>query len=234
MSWMLIIKLIVATSAVMSLCLNVIIIIYLYNKHRNFHKDVINNVLDGINRGRLSRKIDEEKSKIEFNVLNKVNRMLPNIEKLRDEIIDDIRRLEGYDKIEQEELLQSIKVSKDSNCENKEIKDDTITIKPNICSKVYFASAVKENDSTTFYSVSETPIIGESIFQLIETKTGEYEFEVYSGAYNLVLQETEYIRGACYISKSGNSTITMVKNGIVNRTLDGKWVIKELARVKIE
>ena len=47
--------------------------------------------------------------------------MLPNIEKLKDEIIDDIRKFEGYDKLEQEELLQSIKVTKDSNCENKEM-----------------------------------------------------------------------------------------------------------------
>ncbi len=118
----------------------------------------------------------------------------------------------------------------DSNVRNdKELESDT----PICNTKIYYASAVKESDSSIFNSVNETPK-ETSVFELVEINDGVYEFYVYEGAYDLVLQEVAYIRGACSITRLGNSRIITEKKGIANHVSDGKWVIREQAKVKIE
>ncbi len=91
MSWSLIIKIIVGASALMSLCINIGIIIYLFNRHKNFRNDVITKVL-------ASNRFSSLMNKQKIDILNESNRSPLNKEKLIDEILDEIQKIEGLNK----------------------------------------------------------------------------------------------------------------------------------------
>ena len=192
----------------------------------NFRDEVITKVLAS---ERIRQRFDNER----MTLFNDVNRRLFNKEKLINEIIDAIQEIERHNKEEEETELhhfggQSIINRKENSAPN-EI-ETTIPIKN---TKIYYASAVKESDSSVFNTVGEIPN-DTSVFELVEINDGVYEFHVYQGAYDLVLQEIAYIKGACSITRLGNSRITTEIKGIANHSSDGKWVIKEQAKVKIE
>ena len=99
---------------------------------------------------------------------------------------------------------------------------------------VLYASAVDEADNNTFYQVSSSPTKGESIFKLTEIQKGKCEFEVYEGAISMVLKESEFLNGACTLDKIGNTKVITTQRGIAELNVEGKWVIKVLAKVKFE
>lgn len=226
MSWILIIKFIVGASALISLCLNIGIIIYLFKRHMSFRDDVITKVLSS---KRFRSQMDIER----INILNDVNRNFPKKDELINETLDAIQEIERHNKEEEEKELHHLGGQSIINRKENSAIDEIETTIPIKNTKIYYASAVKESDSSVFNTVGEIPK-ETSVFELVEINDGVYEFYVYEGAYDLVLQEVAYIKGACSITRLGNSRITTEKKGIANHTSDGKWVIKEQAKVKIE
>ncbi|MCM1034883.1 MAG: hypothetical protein NC038_00030 [Paludibacter sp.] len=98
----------------------------------------------------------------------------------------------------------------------------------------YYASALDERDNRTFYAVTLTPMKGETIFKFTEIQKGKCEFEVYEGAFNMVLKESDYLNGACDFEKSGNTRVVTVHKGVAEQNIDGKWQVKEQAKVRFE
>lgn len=98
---------------------------------------------------------------------------------------------------------------------------------------IYYATAVEEGNHT-FYNVATEPTKGETIFKFTEIQRGRCEFEVFESAYNMVLKESEYLNGACILDKLGNSKVITTKRGIAELNTEGKWVVKEPAKVKFE
>lgn len=111
------------------------------------------------------------------------------------------------------------------------VMKDNPTPKPTL--PIYYATAVEEGYHT-FYNVATEPIKGETIFKLTEIQKGKCEFEVFELAYNMVLKESGYLEGACTIDKIGNSKVITKKKGIAELNTEGKWVVKEYAKIKFE
>lgn len=220
MNWMLILKYLVALCAVVSFSLNIVVIVYLFLRHKNRREEIITTI---INSQRFEERLNKVKSSISRQISN-INITLSPTTKdvIKKEIIDEIRYLQQLDK--------TAKVSKSST--------STIAASqqfvPIVEKKIYYATAVNEENQHTFYSVSDSPTKGESIFKLTELQADLCEFEVYVDAYSLVLQETEYLRGACSVEKTGNVNITTIQKGLAERTIDGKWAVRQQAKVKID
>lgn len=220
MNWMLILKYLVALCAVLSFGLNIVVIVYLFLRHKTRREEIITTI---INSQRFEERLNKVKSSISRQISN-INITLSPTTKdvIKKEIIDEIRYLQQLDKTE--------KVSKS----NVGIVAANHQSMPTVERKVYYATAVNEENQHTFYSVSDTPTKGESIFKLTELQANLCEFEVYADAYSLVLQETEYLRGACSVEKTGNVSITTTQKGLAERTIDGKWAVRQQAKVKID
>jgi hypothetical protein len=176
-----------------------------------------------INSKRFEDRLNNLKSSISKQISNINITLSPTkIDMIKKEIIDEIRYLQQLDKTE--------KVSKSYT--------STIATSqqfvPIVEKKIYYATAVNEENQHTFYSVSDSPTKGESIFKLTELQVDLCEFEVYVDAHSLVLQETEYLRGACSVEKTGNVNITTIQKGLAERTIDGKWAVRKQAKVKID
>lgn len=112
--------------------------------------------------------------------------------------------------------------------------EQTSTISDLVNRDFLYATAVDEGDNKTFICVENKPSKGETIFKFIKIQEGKCEFEVYEGAYSLVLKESEYLKGACTLNKVGNSKISTTKRGMAELNGDGKWCVKEQAKVKFE
>lgn len=110
----------------------------------------------------------------------------------------------------------------------------TSTISNLVSSDFLYATAIDEGDNKTFIRVENTPSKGETIFKFVKIQEGKCEFEVYEGAYSLVLKESEYLKDACTLNKVGNSKISTTKKGTAELNGDGKWCVKEQAKVKFE
>ena len=220
MNWMLILKYLVALCAVLSFGLNIVVIVYLFLRHKTRRDEMITTV---INSKRFEEKLNKLKSSVSKQISNINITLSPTAKDLiKKEIIDEIRYLQQLDSTE------------------KVLKNSTGTIAashqfvPIVEKKLYYATAVNEENQHTFYSVSDTPTKGESIFKLTELQADLCEFEVFVDAYSLVLQETEYLRGACSVEKTGNVNITTIQKGLAERTIDGKWAVRQQAKVKID
>lgn len=150
----------------------------------------------------------------------KGNAPIINTDKIVDTVIDEVRRLQKLDEREKEEERRK--------------NNRKVTEQPSSQKVVLYASAVDEADNNTFYQVSSTPTKGESIFKLTEIQKGKCEFEVYEGAISMVLKESEFLNGACTLDKIGNSKVITTQRGIAELNVEGKWVIKVLAKVKFE
>jgi hypothetical protein len=172
---------------------------------------------------RFEEKLNKLKSSVSKQISNINITLSPTAKDLiKKEIIDEIRYLQQLDKTENYSKISSGTV--DANYQSTPIVEK----------KIYYATAVNEENQHTFYSVSDTPTKGESIFKLTELQADLCEFEVYVDAYSLILQEPEYLRGACSVEKTGNVNITTIQKGLAERTIDGKWIIKKQAKIKIE
>lgn len=217
MNWMLILKYLVALCAVVSFGLNIMVIVYLFLRHKIRRDEMITTV---INSKRFKNNL---KSSILEQISNVNIPLSPTAKDLiKKEIIDEIRYLQQLDKTENYSKISSGTV--DANYQSTPIVEK----------KLYYATAVNEENQDTFYSVSDSPTKGESIFKLTEVQANQCEFEVYVDAYSLILQEPEYLRGACSVEKTGNVKITTIQKGLAERTIDGKWIIKKQAKIKIE
>ena len=108
------------------------------------------------------------------------------------------------------------------------------TISEVVATVVLYATAVDERDNKTFILVEKTPQKGKTIFKFTEIQKGKCEFEVYEGAYSLVLKESEYLNGACSLDRIGDSKVLTTQKGIAEYTVEGKWVVKFPAKVKFE
>lgn len=217
MNWMLILKYLVALCAVVSFGLNIMVIVYLFLRHKIRRDEMITTV---INSKRFKNNL---KSSILEQISNVNIPLSPTAKDLiKKEIIDEIRYLQQLDKTENYSKISSGTV------------DATYQSTPIVEKKLYYATAVNEENQDTFYSVSDSPTKGESIFKLTEVQANQCEFEVYVDAYSLILQEPEYLRGACSVEKTGNVKITTIQKGLAERTIDGKWIIKKQAKIKIE
>jgi hypothetical protein len=213
MNWMLILKYLVALCAVLSFGLNIVVIVYLFLRHKTRREEIITTI---INSQRLKSSISRQISNINIPLSPTTKELI------KKEIIDEIRYLQQLDKTENYSKISSGTV--DANYQSTPIVEK----------KIYYATAVNEENQHTFYSVSDTPTKGESIFKLTELQADLCEFEVYVDAYSLILQEPEYLRGACSVEKTGNVNITTIQKGLAERTIDGKWIIKKQAKIKIE
>jgi hypothetical protein len=210
---MLILKYLVALCAVLSFGLNIVVIVYLFLRHKTRREEIITTI---INSQRLKSSISRQISNINIPLSPTTKELI------KKEIIDEIRYLQQLDKTENYSKISSGTV--DANYQSTPIVEK----------KIYYATAVNEENQHTFYSVSDTPTKGESIFKLTELQADLCEFEVYVDAYSLILQEPEYLRGACSVEKTGNVNITTIQKGLAERTIDGKWIIKKQAKIKIE
>ena len=170
-----------------------------------------------------------------------------NTDKIVDTVIEEVRRLQKLDEREKEEERQRAirKVEEQQRNANPKQQPaipqeiDTPTEHPtqqNVVKSevILFATAVDETDNNTFVTVSETPTKGETIFKFTEIQKGRCEFEVYEGATSLVLKESEYLNGACAVDKIGNSKVITTQKGVAELNTEGKWVVKEPAKVKFE
>lgn len=219
MNWTLILKYIVAGCAVLSFCMNILIIIYLFLRHKTRKEEIIMTIL---NSRHFEDRLNNLKTSIARSISNINVTLSPTkVELIKKEIIDEIRYLQCLD-------------AKDSapSVPAQQARPNT-TIPTNAVKKLYYATAV-DGDSKTFCSVTDDPIHGETVFLLTELQTGLCEFEVYEGAQSLVLSEKEYLIGACSLDKIGNTKITTIQKGIAERSIEGKWFVKEQAKVKIE
>lgn len=220
MNWMLILKYLVALCAVVSFGLNIVVIVYLFLRHKTRRDEMITTV---INSKRFEEKLNKLKNSVSKQISNINITLSPTTKELiKKEIIDEIRYLQQLDKTENYSKISSGTVA--ANYQSIPIVEK----------KLYYATAVNEENQDTFYSVSDTPTKGESIFKLTEVQANLCEFEVYADAYSLILQEPEYLRGACSIEKTGNINITTIQKGLAERTIDGKWAVRLQAKVKID
>lgn len=155
---------------------------------------------------------------------------------ITDNVYKNVRQLI---KLDQKEAAQenarkeveptSSKSAVDTRSEQKEVEPAA----QGVNKKVFYASALGE-DNRTFYTVSEQPISDETIFKFTELKSGKCEFVIYEGAYSKVLAEDAFLVGSCKLTKTGNSRVIVTEKGIAESTIDGKWIIKKQAKIKIE
>ena len=219
MNWMLILKYILAGCAVLSFCMNILIITYLSLRRKTRKEEIIMTIL---NSRRFEDRLCNLKTSIARSISNINVTLSPTkIELIKKEIIDEIRHLQYLDA---KEITQSTPMPPTHGITSPSV---------DVVKKLYYATAV-DGDSKTFCSVSDTPEHGVTVFLLTERQSGVCEFEVYEGAHSLVLSEREYLTGACSIDKTGNTKITTVQKGVTERTIEGKWIVKEQAKVKIE
>ena len=133
-------------------------------------------------------------------------------------------------------VLECIRLDENERASQKEInipqQDNTVNTQIPV-STVYYATAVEE-DNCTFYNVASEPTKGESIYKFTEVQKGKCEFEVFELAYNMILKESGYLDVACILDKVGNSKVITTKKGVAELNTDGKWVVKEPAKVKFE
>ena len=219
MNWMLILKYLIALCAVVSFGLNIVIIVYLFLRHKTRREEIIMTITN-------SQRFEERLNRLKSSILKQISNINitlspTKVDMIKKEIIDEIRYLQQLDNTEN--------VSKNSAAAG----TANHQFVPMVEKKLYYATAVEENQHT-FCSVSDTPTKDESIFKLIELQTNLCEFEVYVDAYSLVLQETEYLRGACSVEKTGNVNITTIQKGLAERTINWKWSVKQQAKVKID
>ena len=198
--------------ATLSLCLNIGIIIYLWLQRKQRRDDIINIILTS------QRFKDEINSIASFINLNNKKA----IDKLKFEIIDEIRYLQSLDG--KDEIL--------SNKSNDKASKSPAQIQ-NVNQKIYYATATTEDNKNTFYRVTVSPE-KESIFKLIEIQKGVCEFEIYDGAISLILKEKEYLSDSCLVEKTGNNKVITSEKGIAEQNIEGKWIIKKQAKIKIE
>jgi hypothetical protein len=176
-----------------------------------------------INSKRFEEKLNKLKNSVSKQISNINITLSPTTKELiKKEIIDEIRYLQQLDKTENYSKISTGTIAA------------SYQFVPIVEKKLYYATAVNEENQHTFYSVSDTPTKGESIFKLTELQADLCEFEVFVDAYSLVLQETEYLRGACSVEKTGNVNITTIQKGLAERTIDGKWAVRQQAKVKID
>ena len=212
MNWMLILKYIIAIVAIISLCLNIGIIIYLSLQRKRRRDDMINIIIT-------SKRFKDEINNI-ASFINLGNKK--SIDKLKFDIIDEIRYLQSLDK----------KDEKLSHKSNDKVSKSPTPIQ-NVIHKIYYATATTENNKNTFYRVTESPD-KDSIFKLIEIQKGVCEFDIYDGAVSLILKEKEYLSDSCLVEKIGNNKIITSEKGIAEQNIEGKWIIKKQAKIKIE
>ncbi|MBR6520616.1 MAG: hypothetical protein IKT77_06515 [Paludibacteraceae bacterium] len=212
MNWMLILNYATPIVATLSLCLNIGIIIYLWLQRKQRRDDIINIILTS------QRFKDEINSIASFINLNNKKA----IDKLKFEIIDEIRYLQSLDG--KDEIL--------SNKSNDKASKSPAQIQ-NVNQKIYYATATTEDNKNTFYRVTVSPE-KESIFKLIEIQKGVCEFEIYDGAISLILKEKEYLSDSCLVEKTGNNKVITSEKGIAEQNIEGKWIIKKQAKIKIE
>ncbi len=209
---MLILKYTIVFLAFVSFCINISIIIYLCLQRKRRREDIINIILT-------SKRFKDEINNI-VSFINLGNKQ--SIDKLKFEIIDEIRYLQSLDK--KDEIL--------SHKSNDKVSKLSTSIQ-NVTQKIYYATATTENNKNIFYRVTESPE-KDSIFKLIKTQKGVCEFEIYDGAVSLILKEKEYLSDSCLVEKTGNSRIMTLEKGIAEQNIEGKWIIKKQAKIKIE
>lgn len=216
MNWSLIFKCLFVGCTVLSFCMNILIMIYLFLRSKSRRNEIIKTILDS------TRVENHIKESIRTSLSNSKTSLSPQqIDEIKKDIIDEIRHLQHLD---EQESLSTAPIQQTIQA---------VARPANIEKKKYYATAV-DGDSKTFCSVTSTPIHGETVFLLTEIQTNRCEFEVYEGAQSLVLSEKEYLIGACSLDKTGNSKIITVQKGVTERTTDGKWTVREQAKVKIE
>ena len=198
--------------AILSLCLNIGIIIYLCSQCKRRREDIINTVITS---ERVKNGINDI---VSYSSLNSKE----FVDKLKIEIIDEIRYLQSLDK--KDEILP--------NKSNDEVSESLAQIE-NVNQKIYYATATTVEDKNTFYRVTESPEKN-SIFKLIEIQKGMCEFGIYDGAISLILKAKEYLSDSCLVENIGNSKIITSEKGIAEQNIEGKWIIKKQARIKIE
>lgn len=158
----------------------------------------------------------------------------PNIDKIVDIVIEEVRKLQKLDEREKEEQRR-----KDASAVEESRRHTADDSKPqpssqNVNQIVYYATAVDEGDNKTFIRVEDHPSNGETIFRFVQIQKGKCEYEVYEGAHPLVLTERGYLDGACFVDKTGSNRVVTTSKGIAELNVDGKWVVKTPAKVKIE
>lgn len=163
-------------------------------------------------RSELSKLIDDPNEKFVYLITDNVYERIVELEKLNQKEKDEI--------------------SKESIIKQPSAEEPTVEIKNT--GRVYFASALDENDNKTFYNVSDIPVPGETIFKFTELKNGKCEFEIYEEAFSKVLKVTDFLTGACKIDRVGTTKVIVKEKGIAEITIEGKWVVKEQAKVKFE
>ena len=213
MNWMLILNYATPIVATLSLCLNIGIIIYLWLQRKRRRDDIINIILT-------SQRFKDEINNSITSFISLNNKK--TIDKLKFEIIDEIRYLQSLDK--KDEIL--------SNKSNDETSISS-TQTPKATQKIYYATATTEDNKNIFYRVTDLPE-KESIFKLTEIQKGVCKFEIFDGAISLILKEKEYLSDSCLVEKTGNNKVITSEKGIAEQNIEGKWIIKKQAKIKIE
>ena len=147
-----------------------------------------------------------------------------------DNVYEQVRSLI---KLDLKELVNKTNntLSSDKSLHNDNVghDDNSKDVKTN----VFYATAVNEKTGE-FYSVANEPIQGESVFKFTEYEQGKCEFEIYEGAYSMIMKVPDYLFGACRIERLGINKINVEEKGIAELLSEGKWGVKKQAKVKFE
>lgn len=132
MNWMLILKYLVALCAVLSFSLNIVVIVYLFLRHKTRRDEVITTV---INSKRFEEKLNKLKNSVSKQISNINITLSPTTKELiKKEIIDEIRYLQQLDKTENYSKISSGTVA--ANYQSMPIVEK----------KLYYATAVNEEN----------------------------------------------------------------------------------------
>lgn len=159
-----------------------------------------------------------------------INAVLDNNTKqsLIDQAVDSFRQSLKYDEEEKRRVLEA-KRKEMTDFENPQHSSNK---------RIYYAGCTDQNNPTQFASVTEEPRTGRSIFKLIEISQGKCEFEVYEGAYDMVLGDDIYLYGSCnynYDYRSGaKKRVVTTEKGVAEQKSDGKWYVVTKASVRFE